>query len=806
MWGTIWPPMHRFKEILEDARTEWQEENGGMLGEAKSNAAMVSPTPVEEAVQQRAFSLGVQERNNVASEIMSAATLGPEAKAPEGEQQAEEKAKSMDEDMTITHSGSSEEGNKSASTPVSKRTKPNPKSPSQRELPRDPAVLEDMMADANKAAAIQINLEAADEELRLATETPKEPTAFANFVTESQERVQAAKAAIMQAQFEGGNAAAFEVKKELVERYSEGEHTANQVEAREAAPPAPPAPSPPEPSSSSPKAPSYSQVSLSIKEMEMLYLKVRERNFTWTPDEEGFYQVAEIDSDFICKLDGVVPKGTGKSCGSSIGAKYTCAHIRSCYIDANGDEQYANTPEVDFDLMVPDIVWNQIQKTWCCCIAPSHDFVPSKEVMATTLYADSKVVKFAPVRNRGHCEWTVVDTTTSSTKLIPTRLYDCSKYIDFKQSIDGPYPQCLLDYCDEKDKQLMKLINECMLHADSFLTMREHYPTLLLPKPIVAFHQWAEHDTQHIIDAHANMLSRDIVKEEEDAALKNNKSGDVGVPKQVYEAVLKAIIPRRAMAERLGKAAFHLNQFQLPITPLRINVKDPPFQAAQKRKKDAEEKRSQGRQPGPLKAKPPASTQRTSRQQAADEAKKSAEKEAAEKQKAADAAAKKHAAAAKKHANTTANAAAGRVNGGQPMPSNAHNLPAHLSPLSSANVANLPNQYRSPEGLGGSPTSSLPSAISSQASAAITEMHSSLKEMREEMKAQREEFTALLKEQSEGSHARIVDLSKQLAASQATVVELREANASSKSMQKTLENMCNSMLKTMENMQVAGAK
>ena len=304
-----------------------------------------------------------------------------------------------------------------------------------------------------------------------------------------------------------------------------------------------------------------------------------------------------------------------------------------------------------------------------------------------------------------------------------------------------------------------------------------------------------------LIDAHANMASRDIVKEEEDAALRNNKPGDLSVPKQVYDAVVKAIIPRRAMAERLGCAAFKIDVFQLPVTPLKIFPKDPPAQAKRKKELEAAAKRPQGRQPGAMKKQAPTPTQRTSRQKAADEAKAKADKEkkiAADKAlKEAAAAEKKANAAAAKNQNSSRNAAAGVVDGGQPMPQNPHSLPAHLHSLHG-------NQYGSPNSSNAS--SNLYGSLTSAQSEAITELNRNVMDLRSKMGAQEEEYKERIKTLEALNAKQSSEMStvcSQLAASQATVQELRTQHATAVSMQNTFERMCNNMLKTMETMQVA---
>ena len=347
-----------------------------------------------------------------------------------------------------------------------------------------------------------------------------------------------------------------------------------------------------------------------------------------------------------------------------------------------------------------------------------------------------------------------------------------------------------------------------MLHLDTFLTMREHYPTLYLPDPLIKFHEWTDNSEEFLMDVFANMAARDIVREEEDAVTRNNKSDDKTVPKALYDQVVKNLPPRRAMCERLGCAVFKVQSFNLPVTPFAITIKDPPAQAAQKRKQE-QVKKAQGRQHGPMSKKEAPPTSRTSRQASQQQAKEKREKEERERaaeQEKADKLEQKKKNEQKKNAakNTASNAAAGSVAGGQPMPADSHPLPAHLRDLPSAmhvdNAGSASATFYSPSG---SPAGSAFSGSSSQQSAAITEMHASMNEMKAEMSAHREEFKTMLKTQHEEYQKQLLDLSSQLAASQATVAELRLANASKESTSKTLENMCNNMMKTMETMQVA---
>ena len=814
MSGTYWPPKERYSHIIEEIEREYQEhlidEEAGKEQLLVEKSLGIAPTEAEAAVMERAARLAKEELRQQAQSLLQ----HTQQLESERVNVADDDADTEDQDAMKCTPDSSQASAKSHGTPQSKRQRPMPLSPSQRDLPRQPEVAAEIQSED---VVEPIDLEASEDALLLATQPPAQPTQFAQYVDDNHAKIQDCKAAIFQAQLEGGNEAAVRVKMEKIEQYSQGQISAEQVMAREMSaqqPQQPPAaPHAPVASSSSP-APEQSPSAaanpqkkppLNVKEMQMLYLKVREQKFQWTPDEDDHYQVAEVDSGLVVKLDAVVPKGTGKSCGSSLGAKYSCAHIRWCFINSEGEEEYANFDgsELDFDLMAPDLVHNSKAGNWMSFVTPSHDFVPSKHEMAVTMYGECKNVKFDAPRNRGAYGWSVVDTVSSTDKLIPIRLYDCDKYIDLKKDIEGPFPQEFKDYCAEKDLELIKLMNDSMLKLSTFITMREHYPTMYLPRPIQKFHEWADNSQDFLMAAIGNMAARDIVKEEEDAVTRNNKKDDKTVPKQMYDQVVKNLPARRTMCERLGRSVFKNDDFNLPMTPLSITIRDPPAHAAQKRKQD-QTKKAQGRQHGPMAKKQPAPTSRTSRQVTAQQEKEKREKEQKEKEKEREKQEriKKNAATAK---NSASNAAAGSVAGGQPMPPNAHTVPSHLRAENLQQLNQQNGQYAS-SGSHGSPISSLPSGLSSMHSAAITEMQSDLKEMKSEIKAHQDAFKDLLKGQTEEHQKHLLDLSQKLAASQATVHELREANASSKSMQKTLENMCNSMLKTMETMQVAGAK
>ena len=146
----------------------------------------------------------------------------------------------------------------------------------------------------------------------------------------------------------------------------------------------------------------------------------------------------------------------------------------------------------------PDLLFLPDTKQWLSFQVAAHDFVPSKNEMATTLYADSRLVKFDIPRNRAPKTWLTVDTASTASKNIPVRLFEAAEWIKIGSPVQGPYPQAFKTFVAERDAKLVDLQNKCLCEQIKFLWLRQHHHTVFLPKPVKALQTWSAQGTDKI--------------------------------------------------------------------------------------------------------------------------------------------------------------------------------------------------------------------------------------------------------------------------------------------------------------------
>ena len=802
--GLTWPPIERFKDVVEDLKKEhWDrmavEENTAQHNQLAASLG-IAATAEELAIAERATDIA---RKEAAQEAAPAPALAATSLSDNAEQNYME---------MLLNGGSSESGlseagseaTEAADTPSAKRSRRQPESPSNQNLQRSPHALHDVIADLAQGEGVE----------RMAVDDTdgvviiEDGVSFTDpaAVEAHRERMAASKAAVQEAAEKLGDAASVAVKLEEIQKAdpSYRAHLSSSSFTQAAGSSSAAATVDVTPAAAKLATLRAAAKTMSREEMESLYLACRRRPLVWMPkeeeeEEEGLqdYQTAEVDDADVVRLDAVVAKGTGKSCGSSLGARYSAIHLRRVYIDADGEEQYMEgVPEES--ITCPDLLFLPDTKQWLSFQVAAHDFVPSKNEMATTLYADSRLVKFDIPRNRAPKTWLTVDTASTASKNIPVRLFEAAEWIKIGSPVQGPCPQAFKTFVAERDAKLVDLQNKCLCEQINFLWLRQHHHTVFLPKPVKALQTWSAQGTDKIMEVTASWASHDIVKQEQDAALKNNKKTDNTVPAQVYNDIVKALPAQRRMAERMGSTVFQ-KPFQLPVTPLTIQ----PRESSQTKAKRDRETRSTtaaaqplnrgkvGRQPGALKRVEVPPTARVSRSQSFPKAVK----------------------------NTAANAAAKSVTGGLPMPASARPSNDYLPPLAQPTAPNLmPNlsppglssfQAPSPVGSSAASSASYPSFNShSVQSVAVTEIRGMITEVIENQKSssveninERNKMMLELKNEAALLRKELANSREELAASKATCAQLLKSEEQANLHKDTFKEMCNNMLKTIEVLQ-----
>ena len=174
-------------------------------------------------------------------------------------------------------------------------------------------------------------------------------------------------------------------------------------------------------------------------------------------------------------------------------------------------------------MQCPDLLHMGANEQWMSFQLGSHDFVPSVPKMADMLYADAKLVKVSIPRHNASKESLAIDTAAYASKNIFVRLFEFSECIKIGSPVDGPCPQQFKDYVVMMGGKLTDLQNKCLTQQVNFKHLREFHPAEFLPKPLSCLQQWPDKGTNRIMGLTAQWASHDIVQNEEEAALKNNK-------------------------------------------------------------------------------------------------------------------------------------------------------------------------------------------------------------------------------------------------------------------------------------------
>ena len=769
MLNTPWPPLERVQasldevmrehadSILEDANTQEVEEA------AKSNG--IALTATEQSVADRAAAVAKQEELKRHADAAIKAALEREARGCGSDW--------MEQASTESDGASS---NKSLRTPEAKRQRPQPLSPSNQNLNRSPEAAAQAVAEVEEEdgiAAMEI-----DEAASASVEAVREG------LLEGGVHLQQDKEKIDAAARKGGKLAGATVKQEII-----AEHAASNAASKAAA-----AQPSAQPSSSNepPAARKKRDVpAMTREEMEVLYWSCRQQKFQWEPDEEGFFMVAEVEAADVVRLDVATPKGTGKGCGASLGARYSTVVLKWCVVNADGDEEVVPSSQMAWvRLSVPDMVHGKKDGKWWSMQVGCHDYIPSKHQTATALYVDSKIVKHACKGHQQPKAWAIVEAKTQVTKAIPVRLWDCDHFMCFKTPLEGPYPLAFREYAAVQDSELRKLQDASLAVSDSFCYLRNNHPLVMTtPSPTAALIEWRERmgPVEKLIDFTGHWAASDLVKEEEDWATLGNKEGDLTVPQKIFDEVLRNLPAPRAMASKTGACVFSKSAFALPVKPLRITLAKLPAKRNSRKAPEAEEaksapnvpKKTPGRQPGAMKKPQPVATSRQTRGSAPPPAPPPPPLP-----KALPRVALKP---LRPPANTTRNAAAGVVAGGQPLPDTSHVLPERLAAMQLDNTAAT---HGVPPGAPSSPSSGSHSSLTSAQSTALTEMNLKLDSIQKKAELQIEH----LREANQKLLAELHGMKCQVAARDATIVEMR-SNATVLTNQQVLwENMCKSML------------
>ena len=759
VFGTTWPPIDRYKAIIEAFQAESDAAQEGVAIQEEIDIAQhklgFGLTPQERAVADKAAAIAKMEQESDEAVSTAQHLADALAAAPSSDEVAPESEHlpTMSDDDT-------------PSSPNAKRFKPY-ESPSK---PRSPQALKEALEEAKGETVTMMDI---DTTLKDNDMLPSAPVSEAAAPADSniiQVEVQLAKAAISKAAKDGGAAAGLQMKKEEVARVEKLQPPAfKDVDSDSFTPYVPPDILNAQVNESRPGP--KSQPAMSKEEMQMLYTQVRHVKLKWKPDEDGHYRVLEMQDDKPAKLDATVAKGAGKSCQGALGSKHPLGVLRLCYTGHDDQVYYVEDVE-PMILRTPLVFHNKHMNQLVSMQSLSRDFVPSKKAFSVNTYIDSKMVKFAAPRNRAPFEWLSIDTKATLTVTVPVRMWDCDYLIDVLGPLDGQYPKQFVEYVADRDNQLMELQNRLIASGDNFSFLQE--ANMLQPTPCAAFARWNEHNKETLEEVVTRQAALDILNEEERPHMKGRKKEQI-VSKVIFDEILRALPPKRKLVVNMGSILFG-RTIELPLVPptLQCDDKPPPKEP---------EKRAQGRQPGPMSQVPVTSTNRKTRAQAAPKVTPPpppvppplptprVPKGGFKKQTTK---------------NTPANGAAGAVAGGAPLPWNSHPVPDHLAHL-----------------VGDSPGGRSRSSDSSLQSAAITELGNKLETKLGSMldsKFQNMTLPELEKLRSENAKllAELYEVKLQLASSSATVKALETAKSEQQQMHQQWTTMCNSMLGTIE--------
>ena len=609
MQGMIYPRDDRYKARLE----KFQAEAKAALEEQKTESEIqehtqslgYNLTPYEVAVVERANKIAAVERAEeerratFEKQIAAIASAGP-FDEKEGEDDV-----NVSGDEGSTHSDSANGHHSTHSTPAKKRFKPH-----QSPVPRSPEALREAMEldDDPPAPMMDVNAELRPDDLLPDVFPPQVAnTHFGSSSCYLQEEVETSKQRVFVAGFMHGDTRGLEVKREEMDRLSSLQPAPQPVDNAAASPPQPPVNVTPKvvavPQPKPKPKPTKQVPAMSKEEMQTLYMQVRRKPLQWKPDEDGHFQVVVFNEPKPIKIDGTVPKGSGKTCQHSLGVRHPTAVLK--WMMQDGDEvievpgvpqEKLHTPQVFHNLPMDQLV--SIQSL-------SRDYVPSKKSFAVAPYLDSKIVKFDKPRNRAPFEWIIVETKATSTVTVPVRAWDCDYYLDIGAKLRGAYPEAFVEYCLVMDEQLIGVQNKSIASGDNFFYLNEL--KLLNPTPVDALLTWEQHSASTIEDVIGRQAAKEIVDEEEAPHCKGKKNPKtVKVPRRVYDDVVRCLPPKRKLVAEMGSLLLG-KTFELPMVPLNIGIEEPKNKPAA-----SETQKKVGRQPGELKrAAPPTSTRAT---------------------------------------------------------------------------------------------------------------------------------------------------------------------------------------------------
>ena len=761
--GFTWPPI----EFLDSLTERWNADEEEALEEREALHDMdylqaslgIGLTPQERVIQERAAKVAAQEAAENA-EREQADALAQHA-------------------ATRCEPASSQEGEVDSPSPAHKRHKPATTSPAKQNIPRSPEALREAVVD-EAAVGQMMDLDA---DVTLLPHVG---------VQERAAEVEVSKAVIAQAAAENGDIAAARVKAEEVARHKQltaqvnigTEGGGDEINLEEPTPTPPVVSSQPAPLQNIPRP--QAQPEMSRLELEILYKTSRFKPLYWhhQPDEEGWFLTMEVINTKPIRLDATVQKGTGKGCAHSLGARWSQVFLRWCYTDAEGQIQYClkddQTLLDPIILKCPDLVYHGALDQLLSIQTFGKDYLPSKNEMAHTLYSDSKRVKFHPPRNRAPMEWSTTDTKTTTNTSIPVRMWDLTKYCLIGQPLEGPYPKQFKEYCAEKDQELIELQNRLLAQSTSFEYMLENHADLWLPKPLDAVTNWVAMEESTIHEIVARWSAVDIVNDEEEPHLKGKKKGDLSVTKVVYDAVVKALPPKRKLVAAMG-SLLTSKAFELPMVPLNITKKaepkvivkppapsDPVVQPSRE---------TRGRKPAKVTPPAPPPPPATRNRGAGPKPKAQPPQEEPPKSKA------------------TKNTAANSRNNCPPLggqPTRQDEMPEHLKHFNTQQP-NASNTTNSTSPQHSHPGSSV-SALSSQDSEAITELNQQLKEMSSKLGAEME----MLRKQNDELRMALAKEKCENAEKGARIEEIRNNAAEKDRMYQQWNNMCANMLGTIE--------
>ena len=531
--------------------------------------------------------------------------------------------------------------------------------------------------------------------------------------------------------------------------------------------------------------------------MEELYkLTLGWKDIIWVAQPGELYWEPAPSKDSYLRTDVSTRKGVGKSCAHSLGVRHSDLKLHAYRAGGRGLEP-ERVPEEDVLLSCCDLLKHSITGKLGCLQTESADFVTSRKEISDDWYGDCKLAQFQVMitastqkpRADGKHAWNFLTSAATEGKPMPFRLKDCCavrKYSDAALEVwklpdltDFQKGQ-LVKFVQGHDKELYKLQASAIRTQDSFAYVRGWH-NLFKGDPVGDMWSWRDREINSKTAIIADQTAHDCLQDLQEPFMK--PKGDGTVTKAIWDGIVKALGPKRQMANRVATAqmGFELN---LPQKQISLKLKEKPSRkrmptgrSRQQREEEEEEEELAkeapnlgGRRAGALQRKKAAPTDRTTR-------------------------------------NTASATAAGTVQGAAPLPAHSE-LPEHLRDVA-ATVPQVRLRVASPTSSSSSSLPSHPASVVSDLSHCVTELRAdinSLKQVALDRKAEEAAKKAastdlqVLKKELDAKEQVITELRVQLGSKTTEAAGLEKQLEQAQKEEKKWENMCTNMLGTIGGM------